>query len=175
MIRQPVGPCLLITPWNFPMAMGTRKIGPAIAAGCTMVVKPAQQTPLSMLALAAILHEAGLPDGVRQRRHRAQRRRRDGAADPSGRARKLSFTGSTQVGKVLLAQCAEQVLRTSMELGGNAPFIVFEDADLDEAVEGAMAAKMRNMGEACTAANRFYVHEAIIEEFGTRLAGGWPR
>jgi succinate-semialdehyde dehydrogenase/glutarate-semialdehyde dehydrogenase len=168
--RQPVGPCLLITPWNFPMAMGTRKIGPAMAAGCTSVVKPAHQTPLSMLALGAILLEAGLPDGVV---NIVTCVRAGAVMEPlirSGLARKLSFTGSTKVGKVLLAQCAEKVLRTSMELGGNAPFIVFEDADLDEAVAGAMAAKMRNMGEACTAANRIYVHESIIEEFGARLA-----
>ena len=168
--RQPVGPCLLITPWNFPMAMGTRKIGPAIAAGCTSVVKPAHQTPLSTLALGAILLEAGLPDGVVNIVTCVQA---GAVMEPlirSGLARKLSFTGSTKVGKVLLAQCAEKVLRTSMELGGNAPFIVFEDADLDEAVAGAMAAKMRNMGEACTAANRIYVHESIIEEFGARLA-----
>jgi succinate-semialdehyde dehydrogenase / glutarate-semialdehyde dehydrogenase len=168
--RQPVGPCLLITPWNFPMAMGTRKIGPAIAAGCTSVVKPAHQTPLSMLALGAILLEAGLPDGVV---NIVTCVRAGAVMEPlirSGLARKLSFTGSTKVGKVLLEQCAEKVLRTSMELGGNAPFIVFADADLDEAVAGAMAAKMRNMGEACTAANRIYVHESIIEEFGTRLA-----
>jgi succinate-semialdehyde dehydrogenase/glutarate-semialdehyde dehydrogenase len=168
--RQPVGPCLLITPWNFPMAMGTRKIGPAIAAGCTSVVKPAHQTPLSMLALGAILLEAGLPDGVVNIVTCLQA---GAVMEPlirSGLARKLSFTGSTKVGKVLLEQCAEKVLRTSMELGGNAPFIVFEDADLDEAVAGAMAAKMRNMGEACTAANRIYAHESIIEEFGRRLA-----
>jgi succinate-semialdehyde dehydrogenase / glutarate-semialdehyde dehydrogenase len=168
--RQPVGPCLLITPWNFPMAMGTRKIGPAIAAGCTSVVKPAHQTPLSMLALAAVLTEAGLPDGVVNIVTCVQA---GAVMEPlirSGLARKLSFTGSTKVGKLLLEQCAEKVLRTSMELGGNAPFIVFEDADLDEAVAGAMAAKMRNMGEACTAANRIYVHESIIKEFGMRLA-----
>jgi succinate-semialdehyde dehydrogenase / glutarate-semialdehyde dehydrogenase len=168
--RQPVGPCLLITPWNFPMAMGTRKIGPAIAAGCTSVVKPAHQTPLSMLALGAILLEAGLPDGVVNIVTCMQA---GAVMEPlirSGLARKLSFTGSTKVGKVLLEQCAEKVLRTSMELGGNAPFIVFADADLDEAVAGAMAAKMRNMGEACTAANRIYVHESIIGEFGVRLA-----
>jgi succinate-semialdehyde dehydrogenase / glutarate-semialdehyde dehydrogenase len=168
--RQPVGPCLLITPWNFPMAMGTRKIGPAIAAGCTSVVKPAHQTPLSMLALGAILLEAGLPPGVVNIVTCVQA---GAVMEPlirSGLARKLSFTGSTKVGKVLLEQCAEKVLRTSMELGGNAPFIVFEDADLDEAVAGAMAAKMRNMGEACTAANRIYVHESIIHEFGVRLA-----
>jgi succinate-semialdehyde dehydrogenase/glutarate-semialdehyde dehydrogenase len=168
--KQPVGPCLLITPWNFPMAMGTRKIGPAIAAGCTSVIKPAHQTPLSMLALGAILVEAGLPAGVV---NIVTCMRANEVMEPlirSGLARKLSFTGSTRVGKVLLEQCAEKVLRTSMELGGNAPFIVFEDADLDEAVAGALAAKMRNMGEACTAANRIYVHESVIEQFGARLA-----
>ncbi len=168
--RQPVGPCLLITPWNFPMAMGTRKLGPAIAAGCTSVIKPAQQTPLSMLALMEILAEAGLPAGVV---NCVTSTRSGTTMEPlirSGLARKLSFTGSTKVGKILLEQCADKVLRTSMELGGNAPFIVFEDADLDEAVAGAMAAKMRNMGEACTAANRLYVHESVIEEFGAKLA-----
>jgi succinate-semialdehyde dehydrogenase / glutarate-semialdehyde dehydrogenase len=168
--RQPVGPCLLITPWNFPMAMGTRKLGPAIAAGCTSVIKPASQTPLSMLALMDILVEAGLPAGVVN----CITTTNVGAVmEPlirSGLARKLSFTGSTAVGRLLLEQCAEKVLRTSMELGGNAPFIVFEDADLDEAVEGAMAAKMRNMGEACTAANRIYVHSSVLDEFGRRLA-----
>lgn len=168
--KQPVGPCILITPWNFPMAMGTRKLGPAIAAGCTSVIKPAHQTPLSMLALMEILVEAGLPAGVVN----CVTASRSGATmEPlirSGSARKLSFTGSTKVGKVLLEQCAQKVLRTSMELGGNAPFLVFEDADLDEAVAGCMAAKMRNMGEACTAANRIYVHEAVIEEFGAKLA-----
>jgi succinate-semialdehyde dehydrogenase/glutarate-semialdehyde dehydrogenase len=168
--RQPVGPCLLITPWNFPMAMGTRKIGPAIAAGCTSVIKPAHQTPLSMLALADILREAGVPDGVV---NVVTTTDPNGVMEPlirSGLARKLSFTGSTRVGKVLLEQCAEKVLRTSMELGGNAPFIVFDDADLDEAVDGALTAKMRNMGEACTAANRIYVQAGVIEEFGARLA-----
>jgi succinate-semialdehyde dehydrogenase/glutarate-semialdehyde dehydrogenase len=168
--RQPVGPCILITPWNFPMAMGTRKIGPAIAAGCTSVIKPAQQTPLSMLALAEILREAGVPDGVV---NVVTTTSANDVMEPiirSGLARKLSFTGSTKVGKILLEQCAEQVMRTSMELGGNAPFIVFEDADLDEAVEGALAAKMRNMGEACTAANRIYVHADVMDAFGERLA-----
>ncbi|GAA1139631.1 NAD-dependent succinate-semialdehyde dehydrogenase [Ornithinicoccus hortensis] len=168
--KQPVGPCLLITPWNFPMAMGTRKIGPAIAAGCTSVIKPAHQTPLSMLAFVDILREAGLPDGVV---NCVAATDSGGTMEPlirSGLARKLSFTGSTRVGKILLEQCADKVLRTSMELGGNAPFVVFEDADLDEAVAGAMAAKMRNMGEACTAANRIYVHESVIEEFGAKLA-----
>ena len=169
-MRQPVGPSLLITPWNFPMAMGTRKIGPAIAAGCTSVIKPAQQTPLSMLALVDILADVGLPAGAVNAVTTSQA---GAVMEPmirSGLARKLSFTGSTKVGKVLLEQCAEKVLRTSMELGGNAPFIVFDDADLDDAVTGAMAAKMRNMGEACTAANRIYVHESIAEAFGQRLA-----
>ncbi|TWP35721.1 NAD-dependent succinate-semialdehyde dehydrogenase [Leekyejoonella antrihumi] len=168
--KQPVGPCLLITPWNFPMAMGTRKIGPAIAAGCTSVIKPAHQTPLSMLALGGILQEAGVPDGVV---NIVTCMRAGEVMEPmirSGKARKLSFTGSTKVGKVLLEQCAERVLRTSMELGGNAPLIVFEDADLDEAIAGAMAAKMRNMGEACTAANRIYVQEKVADEFGRRMA-----
>ena len=168
--RQPVGPCLLITPWNFPMAMGTRKLGPAIAAGCTSVIKPAHQTPLSMLALMDILAEAGVPAGAV---NCVTAMDAGGVMEPlirSGLARKLSFTGSTRVGRMLLEQCAEKVLRTSLELGGNAPFIVFEDADLDEAVDGAIAAKMRNMGEACTAANRIYVHRVVIDEFGRRLA-----
>ena len=169
-MRQPVGPCLFITPWNFPMAMGTRKIGPAIAAGCTMVVKPAKQTPLSMLALAQILEEAGLPGGVLN----VVTAKSSGSImeplikDP--RTRKLSFTGSTEVGKVLMQQATDQLLRVSMELGGNAPFVVFEDADLDEAVDGAMIAKMRNIGEACTAANRFHVHESVADAFSRRLA-----
>lgn len=168
--KQPVGPCLLITPWNFPMAMGTRKIGPAIAAGCTSVVKPAAQTPLSMLALAEILREAGVPEGVV---NVVPTTRAGEVMEPlirSGVARKLSFTGSTAVGRKLLEQCADKVLRTSMELGGNAAFIVFPDADLDAAVEGAIAAKMRNSGEACTAANRIYVHADVVDDFGTRLA-----
>jgi succinate-semialdehyde dehydrogenase/glutarate-semialdehyde dehydrogenase len=169
-MRQPVGVCLLITPWNFPMAMGTRKIGPAVAAGCAMVLKPAQQTPLSMHALAAILAEAGLPDGVL---NIVTTSNAGAVMEPlirDGRARKLSFTGSTAVGKVLLEQAASTVLRTSMELGGNAPFLVFGDADLDAAVEGAMTAKMRNMGEACTAANRFLVHRSVADAFAQRLA-----
>jgi len=169
--RQPVGPCLLITPWNFPMAMGSRKIGPAIAAGCTSVVKPAHQTPLSMLALMNILTDAGVPAGVV---NCVTAMDAGGVMEPlirSGLARKLSFTGSTRVGRLLLEQCAQKILRTSLELGGNAPFIVFEDADIDEAVAGAIAAKMRNMGEACTAANRLYVHSSVIDEFGRRLAG----
>ncbi|MGV0603480.1 NAD-dependent succinate-semialdehyde dehydrogenase [Mycolicibacterium sp. XJ1904] len=168
--RQPVGPCLLITPWNFPMAMGTRKLGPAIAAGCTSVIKPAHQTPLTMLALMGILDEAGVPAGAVNCITAVHA---NAVMEPlirSGLARKLSFTGSTRVGRILLEQCAEKVLRTSMELGGNAPFIVFADADLDEAVDGAMAAKMRNMGEACTAANRIFVHASMIDEFGRRLA-----
>ncbi|MFR9731587.1 NAD-dependent succinate-semialdehyde dehydrogenase [Saccharopolyspora sp. MS10] len=168
--RQPVGPALLITPWNFPMAMGTRKIGPAIAAGCTSVIKPAHQTPLSMLALAEILQEAGLPDGVLNVVTAAGA---GAVMEPmirDGRARKLSFTGSTAVGRKLIEQSAEQVLNVSMELGGNAPFLVFADADLDAAVDGAMQAKMRNIGEACTAANRFYVHTDVAEEFSRKLA-----
>ncbi|MBL8924613.1 MAG: NAD-dependent succinate-semialdehyde dehydrogenase [Pseudonocardia sp.] len=168
-MRQPVGVCLLITPWNFPMAMGTRKIGPAVAAGCTMVIKPAQQTPLSMHALAAILAEAGLPDGVLNVVTTATAGRLMAPLIRDGRARKLSFTGSTQVGKTLLEHASHQVLRTSMELGGNAPFLVFGDADLDAAVDGAMTAKMRNMGEACTAANRFLVHRSVADAFADRL------
>ncbi|ASR37839.1 NAD-dependent succinate-semialdehyde dehydrogenase [Prauserella marina] len=167
--KQPVGPSLLITPWNFPMAMGTRKIGPAVAAGCTMVIKPAAQTPLSMLALAQILADSGLPDGVL---NVVTTKSAGGVMEPlirDGRARKLSFTGSTAVGRKLLEQCADKVLRTSMELGGNAPFLVFDDADVDAAVEGAMQAKMRNIGEACTAANRFYVQRGIAEEFSRKL------
>ena len=169
-MKQPVGPCLLITPWNFPMAMGTRKIGPAVAAGCTMVVKPASQTPLSMLALTDILVECGLPAGVLN----VLTTSRSGAATApliaDARLRKLSFTGSTEVGQRLIEQSAAQVLRVSMELGGNAPFLVFPDADLDAAVDGAVIAKMRNMGEACTAANRFHVARAVAGEFSDRLA-----
>lgn len=167
--KQPVGPTLLITPWNFPMAMGTRKIGPAIAAGCTAVIKPAAQTPLSMLALAGLLAEAGLPEGVLNVVTTSDS---GGVMEPlirDGRARKLSFTGSTGVGRKLLEQCADKVLRTSMELGGNAPFLVFDDADMDAAIEGAMQAKMRNIGEACTAANRFYVQRGVVDEFARRL------
>jgi succinate-semialdehyde dehydrogenase/glutarate-semialdehyde dehydrogenase len=169
-MKQPVGPCLLITPWNFPLAMGTRKIGPAIAAGCTMVLKPAPQTPLSSLALAAILMEAGLPAGVL---NVVTTSKAGEVIEPllrGGHVRKLSFTGSTQTGRILLQQCAATVVRTSLELGGNAPFIVFPDADLDVAVESAMQAKMRNMGEACTAANRMFVHEDIAVAFTSRLA-----
>jgi len=169
-MRQPVGPCYFITPWNFPNAMGTRKIGPAIAAGCTMVVKPAQQTPLSMLALAKLLEECGLPPGVLNVVTSSSSAEVSEPIIGDPRLRKLSFTGSTEVGRTLIAQAADQVLKVSMELGGNAPFLVFEDADLDAAVEGAMLAKMRNVGEACTAANRFHVHESVAEEFGRRLA-----
>ncbi len=169
-MRQPVGPCVFVTPWNFPTAMGTRKIAPAIAAGCTIVVKPAQQTPLSMLALVKILEEAGLPGGVLN----LITAKRSGAViepllkDP--RTRKLSFTGSTEVGRRLIEQSADQILRVSMELGGNAPFLVFEDADLNAAIDGAMLAKMRNVGEACTAANRFHVHESLADEFARGMA-----
>jgi succinate-semialdehyde dehydrogenase / glutarate-semialdehyde dehydrogenase len=169
-LRQPVGPCVFVTPWNFPTAMGTRKIAPAIAAGCTMVVKPAKQTPLSMLALAQILEHAGLPGGVL---NLITASRSSAVIEPllrDARTRKLSFTGSTEVGRTLIEQSAQQVLRVSMELGGNAPFLVFADADLDAAVEGALIAKMRNVGEACTAANRFHVHESIAQEFARRLA-----
>ncbi len=169
-MRQPVGPCLLITPWNFPMAMGTRKIGPAVAAGCTMVVKPAKQTPLSMLALAQILEEAGLPGGVLNVFTSRSASKTTGPLIDDPRLRKLSFTGSTEVGRQLMGQASKNLLRVSMELGGNAPFLVFEDADLDAAVEGAMVAKMRNIGEACTAANRFHVHASVADEFARRLA-----
>jgi succinate-semialdehyde dehydrogenase/glutarate-semialdehyde dehydrogenase len=169
-MRQPIGPCYFITPWNFPNAMGTRKIGPAIAAGCTMVVKPAQQTPLSMLALAKVLEECGLPPGVLN----VITATRSGAvSEPiisDSRLRKLSFTGSTEVGKKLIAQAADQVLKVSMELGGNAPFLIFDDADLDAAVEGAMIAKMRNIGEACTSANRFHVASSLADEFAEKLS-----
>ncbi|SKB07273.1 NAD-dependent succinate-semialdehyde dehydrogenase [Aeromicrobium choanae] len=169
-LKQPVGPCLMITPWNFPLAMGTRKIGPAIAAGCTMVVKPASLTPLTMLSLGEILTEAGLPDGVL---NIVTTKSTGKVMEPiirDPRLRKLTFTGSTEVGRSLIEQAAEGVLRVSMELGGNAPFLVFEDADLEKAVDGAMLAKMRNIGEACTAANRFIVHESLAEEFATRFA-----
>ncbi len=169
-MRQPVGPCILITPWNFPTAMGTRKIGPAVAAGCTMVIKPAAETPLSMLALARVLEESGLPPGVL---NVITTRKSGDVMEPlirDPRARKLSFTGSTAVGRRLVEQSAERLLRVSMELGGNAPFLVFDDADLAAAVEGAMTAKMRNIGEACTAANRFLVHESVADEFSRRLA-----
>ncbi|MFB9376940.1 NAD-dependent succinate-semialdehyde dehydrogenase [Kineococcus gynurae] len=169
-MKAPVGPCLMITPWNFPLAMGTRKIAPAVAAGCTMVVKPATQTPLTMLALAGVLEEAGLPPGVLNVVTSSTTGRVMEPLIRDPRLRKLTFTGSTAVGQRLVEQSATQLLRTSMELGGNAPFLVFDDADLDKAVEGAMAAKMRNMGEACTAANRFYVQRGVAAEFSRRFA-----
>ncbi|HET7399304.1 MAG TPA: NAD-dependent succinate-semialdehyde dehydrogenase [Intrasporangium sp.] len=169
-MKQPVGPTLMITPWNFPLAMGTRKIGPAIAAGCTMVMKPASATPLTMLALAELLRECGLPDGVLNAITTSSTGQVIEPLIRDPRLRKLTFTGSTEVGRTLLEQASQQVLRVSMELGGNAPFLVFGDADLDKAVDGAVTAKMRNMGEACTAANRFYVHESVAEEFSRRLA-----
>ena len=169
-LRQPVGPCYLITPWNFPLAMGTRKIGPAVAAGCTMVIKPAQATPLSMLALAEILAEAGLPGGVLNVVTSSSSAAVSEPILGDARLRKLSFTGSTEVGRKLMAQASDHVLRVSMELGGNAPFLVFGDADLDAAVDGAMIAKMRNVGEACTAANRFHVHESVADAFAEKLA-----
>ena len=163
--KQPVGPCFAITPWNFPLAMGTRKIGPALAAGCTMIVKPAQETPLTMLLLAKLMTEAGLPAGVLSVLATDKPREVTTALIDDGRLRKLTFTGSTGVGKALVKQSADKLLRTSMELGGNAPFVVFDDADVDAAVDGAMLAKMRNGGEACTAANRLYVAIPLLEEF----------
>jgi len=169
-MKQPVGPTLMITPWNFPLAMGTRKIGPALAAGCTMVVKPAKQTPLTMLALVDLLTECGVPAGVV---NVITTTRTGDVIEPiirDPRLRKLTFTGSTAVGRKLVEQSAEQLLRVSMELGGNAPFLVFADADVDAAVQGAMLAKMRNIGEACTAANRFLVHESVAEEFSSKFA-----
>ncbi|MHB1924997.1 MAG: NAD-dependent succinate-semialdehyde dehydrogenase [Acidimicrobiales bacterium] len=169
-MRQPVGPCLFVTPWNFPIAMGTRKIGPALAAGCTVVIKPAALTPLSMLSLARILEDAGLPAGVLNVVTTSSSGRTLEPLYGDGRLRKLSFTGSTEVGRSLYARAAEGVLRISMELGGNAPFLVFADADLDAAVDGAVQAKMRNVGEACTAANRFHVESEVAGEFSRRLA-----
>ncbi|MGH2737014.1 MAG: NAD-dependent succinate-semialdehyde dehydrogenase [Actinomycetota bacterium] len=169
-VHQPVGVCVLVTPWNFPAAMATRKIGPALAAGCTCILKPASDTPLTALLMASILEEAGVPAGVVN----VLPSRRSGEVvaemvnDP--RVRKLSFTGSTEVGRTLLQLASQTVVNTSMELGGNAPFIVFADADLDAALDGAMIAKMRNIGEACTAANRFYVEEPVVEEFGRALS-----
>ncbi|MBF9011443.1 NAD-dependent succinate-semialdehyde dehydrogenase [Corynebacterium phoceense] len=168
--RKPVGPCLLITPWNFPLAMATRKVGPAVAAGCTMVLKSAKLTPLTSQYFAQTMIEAGLPAGVL---NVVSGKSASAISEPlmaDSRLRKVSFTGSTPVGKTLLKAAADNVLRTSMELGGNAPFIVFEDADLDQAVEGAMGAKMRNIGEACTAANRFIVHESVADEFAKKFA-----
>ncbi|QBI18554.1 NAD-dependent succinate-semialdehyde dehydrogenase [Egibacter rhizosphaerae] len=169
-VPKPVGPSVLVTPWNFPMAMGARKIAPALAAGCPTVTKPARQTPLSMLALARILEECGAPAGTVNIVTTTSSGPVVGALLADDRTRKLSFTGSTEVGRGLLEKAAPNILRTSMELGGNAPFIVCDDADLDPAVEGAMLAKMRNMGEACTAANRFYASTAIADEFAERLA-----
>jgi succinate-semialdehyde dehydrogenase/glutarate-semialdehyde dehydrogenase len=169
-MKQPVGPSLMITPWNFPMAMGTRKVGPALAAGCTSVIKPAQQTPLSMLAMAQILEEAGLPGGALNIITTSKSGPTTGPLIEDGRLRKLSFTGSTEVGRKLIEASARNVLKVSMELGGNAPFLIFDDADLDAAVDGALLAKMRNIGEACTSANRFHVAEPVREEFEQRLA-----
>ncbi len=169
-VRQPVGIAVLVTPWNFPAAMATRKIGPALAAGCTVVLKPASDTPLTALLMGRILDDAGVPAGVVN----VVPARRSGAVVSAmlhdARVRKLSFTGSTEVGRILLKEAADQVVNCSMELGGNAPFLVFEDADLDAALDGAMVAKMRNGGEACTAANRFFVHADVAEEFSSRLA-----
>lgn len=167
--HQPVGPCLAITPWNFPLAMGTRKIGPALAAGNVMLVKPASETPLTMLAVAEIFAEAGLPAGVLSVLPTSRAGDVSTTIITDDRIRKISFTGSTPVGRNLLAQAADHVLRSSMELGGNAPLLVFDDADVDAAVAGAFAAKMRNGGEACTAANRFLVQSGVVDEFTTKL------
>lgn len=167
--KQAVGPCYAITPWNFPLAMGTRKMGPAFAAGCTMIVKPAQETPLTMMLLAKLMDEAGLPKGVLSVLPTSNPGAVTSALVDDGRLRKLTFTGSTGVGKALVKQSADKLLRTSMELGGNAPFIVFDDADVDAAVDGAILAKMRNGGEACTAANRFHVANSVREEFTDKL------
>src|SRR6201987_1133667 len=169
-LHQPIGVSLLITPWNFPAAMATRKIGPALAAGCSVVLKPAGETPLTALAIAALLAEAGVPDGVVNVLTSPTSGAGVSAMLNDPRVRKLSFTGSTEVGRILLREAAETMVNTSMELGGNAPFIIFEDADIDAAVEGALIAKMRNGGEACTAANRFYVHEAVADEFSHTFA-----
>jgi succinate-semialdehyde dehydrogenase/glutarate-semialdehyde dehydrogenase len=169
-MKQPVGPCIFVTPWNFPAAMATRKVGPALAAGCTVVMKPAKETPLSAFMLAQALKDAGLPDGVLNIVCGSSASKIVGPILKDPRTRKLSFTGSTEVGRELIKQSADMVLKVSMELGGNAPFIVHEDADLDAAVEGAILAKMRNNGEACTAANRFHAHESIAGEFSAKLA-----
>lgn len=169
-LKKPVGPALLITPWNFPLAMATRKIGPAIAAGCTSILKPAALTPLTSQLFVKVLADVGVPAGVVNLIPTTIAGEVTGPIIKDARLRKLSFTGSTPVGKRLIADAADQVLRVSMELGGNAPFLVFEDADLDAAVEGAMLAKLRNMGEACTAANRFLVHESIVDEFASKLS-----
>ncbi|WP_460774689.1 NAD-dependent succinate-semialdehyde dehydrogenase [Microbacterium sp. GXF7504] len=167
--QHPVGPCFLITPWNFPLAMATRKIAPALAAGCTVVVKPATLTPLTTLYFVKLLQDAGLPDGVVNVITTKQTGPVSEAIIRDPRLRKLSFTGSTPVGQALLKQAADGVLRTSMELGGNAPFVVFDDGDLDKAVDGAIAAKFRNIGQACTAANRFIVHRSVADEFARRV------
>ncbi len=169
-MKKPVGPVLLITPWNFPLAMATRKIGPAIAAGCTMIVKPAELTPLTTIEFAKVLAEAGLPDGVLQVLTTTHAKETTAALMADARLRKVSFTGSTAVGKALVAQSAGNLQRLSMELGGNAPFLVFDDANLDAAVDGAMLAKMRNMGEACTSANRFLVQAGVAEQFASKMA-----
>jgi succinate-semialdehyde dehydrogenase/glutarate-semialdehyde dehydrogenase len=169
-MKQPVGPCLLITPWNFPLAMGTRKIGPAIAAGCTMVLKPASSTPLTMLALTRVLEEMGVPPGVVNCVTSSSASAVTAPLITDTRLRKLSFTGSTPVGRTLMEQASGNLLRLSMELGGNAPFLVFDDADVDAAVEGALIAKMRNIGQSCVAANRFHVAEPVAEEFTAKLA-----
>jgi succinate-semialdehyde dehydrogenase / glutarate-semialdehyde dehydrogenase len=169
-LHQPIGVSLLITPWNFPAAMATRKIGPALAAGCPVVLKPAEDTPLTALALAELLREAGVPDGVVNVVTTSTPGPVVAAMIDDPRVRKLSFTGSTEVGRILLARAAQSVVSSSMELGGNAPFLIFDDADIPAAVEGALIAKMRNAGEACTAANRFYVHEAVADEFVATFA-----
>ncbi|GAA3594967.1 NAD-dependent succinate-semialdehyde dehydrogenase [Klugiella xanthotipulae] len=168
--QRPVGPCFLITPWNFPLAMATRKIAPALAAGCTVVIKPAELTPLTTLFFVQLLADAGVPAGVVNTITTSTSSRVSAPIIADPRLRKLSFTGSTPVGRKLIEQSAQGVLRTSMELGGNAPFVVFEDADVDVAVAGAMLAKFRNIGQACTAANRFIVHSSVAGEFGRKLA-----
>ena len=168
--KQAIDPCLLITPWNFPAAMVTRKVSAAVAAGCTIVLKPAPQTPLTALVIGGLLLRAGLPDGVLNIITTRDANATIAPVLADGRLRKLSFTGSTEVGRLLLELSAPHVLSTSMELGGNAPFIVFADADLDAAVDGAVIAKMRNGGEACTAANRFYVERPVVTEFSDHLA-----
>ncbi|MGW4057720.1 NAD-dependent succinate-semialdehyde dehydrogenase [Amycolatopsis sp. NPDC004747] len=170
-LRQPIGVSVLVTPWNFPAAMATRKIGPALGAGCTVILKPASETPLTALAIAAILEEAGAPAGTVNVVPSTRSDAVVGAMLEDPRVRKLSFTGSTEVGRHLLHAAADSVVSTSMELGGNAPFLVFDDADLDAAVDGAMVAKMRNGGQACTAANRFFAQRAVAAEFARRLAG----
>jgi succinate-semialdehyde dehydrogenase / glutarate-semialdehyde dehydrogenase len=167
--KSAIGPCYAVTPWNFPLAMGTRKIGPAVAAGCTMIVKPAQETPLTMLLLAKLMDDAGLPKGVLSVLPTTNPREVTTALIDDGRLRKMTFTGSTGVGTALAKQGIEKLLRLSMELGGNAPFLVFADADVDAAVDGAILAKMRNGGEACTAANRFHVANSVREEFTEKL------